>query len=192
MTAGSSFPDAMRAALVGVGAIITGKRDAITHFDLSRAGLVDSIIALLISTGISAALPLLLGSPGARGAAFEVVFSVALLLAAQISASAIVLKQLNMQDRLLAYIIADNWASFYATLGMLALTIIGVPQMILLLPAFILVVTIEINVARLIVGLRPMQVAMFIASHLIAGLLGLLILMSIFPQESGELSSLPL
>ena len=75
---------------------------------------------------------------------------------------------------------------------MLALTIMGVPQIILLLPAFILVVTIEINVARLIVGLRPMQVAMFIASHLVAGLFGLLILMSMFPQETGELSSLPL
>ena len=192
MAAGSTFTDAMRAALVGVGAIITGKRDAVTHFDVSRAGLVDSVIALLISTGISALLPLLLGTPRARGTAFEVTFSVALLLAAQISTSAIVLKLLNMEDRLIPYVVADNWASFYATLGMLALTIMGVPQIILLLPAFILVVTIEINVARLIVGLRPMQVAMFIASHLVAGLFGLLILMSMFPQETGELSSLPL
>jgi hypothetical protein len=192
VAAGSTFTDAMRAALVGVGAIITGKRDAVTHFDVSRAGLVDSVIALLISTGISALLPLLLGTPGARGTAFEVTFSVALLLAAQISTSAIVLKLLNMEDRLIPYVVADNWASFYATLGMLALTIMGVPQIILLLPAFILVVTIEINVARLIVGLRPMQVAMFIASHLVAGLFGLLILMSMFPQETGELSSLPL
>jgi hypothetical protein len=192
LAAGSSFTDAMRSALVGVGAIITGKRDATTHFDVSRPGLLDSFIALLISTGISAALPMLLGTPGAKGTAFELVVSVALLFAAQVGASAMVLNLLGKRDRLIPYVIADNWSSFFVTLGTLALTIMGAPDGILLFPAVILVIAIEINVARVIVGLKPMQVAMFIASHFVAALLGLLILRAIFAPDAGDFSSLPL
>lgn len=192
LAADRSFILEMRAALQGVIALVGGKRDAVQHFDVSQAGLVGSFIALLLSTGICAGLPVLLGTARANGSVFEFAVSIALLLAFQIIATAVFLRSLGLQDRLIAYVIVDNWASFFVLLGSLSLIIMGAPQGLMAIAALVIGVLVLVNIGRVIIGLSPMRVAMFIAVQMVANLAGYAMFFSMFPPDPASVSSLQL
>jgi hypothetical protein len=161
-------------------ALLVGDKQAGSWFDFSQRGLYGSFIALLAVTGINACLPLIMGG-SAPGDITRSVLTYALLFALQVAFSAIVLRQLKRIDGLVPYLVADNWASFFLTLISAAVTAIGFDSDFALIVFAILVVIAKVNIARLIVTLSPLQIAMFIIAQVIGVLIGLAFIGMLFP-----------
>lgn len=177
-----SFLQEVSSAGRGVLALIVGDRKAPQYFDLSRRGLVGSFIGLLVVTFISALLPLVIaGGPEGYSIGRSVTVAV-VLFAFQVAFAAIVLRQLKRLDSLQAYVIADNWASVFISLGQLALSFVGFQGELAFLALAILVIVVEINIARLIVTLSPLQIAMFMIAQVVGVTIALLVVGSILPS----------
>lgn len=170
----------MMAAGRGVIGLLTGDRQAGSYFDLNNRGLAGSFIALLLVTALNAVLPIILGNGGdsiARG-----VITVALLFLLQIGFSIIVLRQVNRMDGLVPYLVADNWATFFLTLVSAALVAAGLANDFTLIVLGVVVIIVEVNIARLIVTLPPLQIAMFLIAQLVGVSLGLVLISFLFPM----------
>ena len=184
----STFLEELMAAGRGVLGLLMGDRRAGSYFDFSRRGLAGSFIAFLAVTALNAVLPVVLGvkEPGgiARG-----VLMVAILFAMQLAFSAIVLRQLKRMDGLVPYLVADNWATFFLTLISAALAAAGVDGDAVLVVLAIVVIVIEVNIARLIVTLSPLQIAMFLIAQVVGVSIGLAIIGFTFPLPDGATTS---
>jgi hypothetical protein len=175
----STFIEEMMAAGRGVIGLLTGDRQAGSYFDFSRRGLLGSFIALLLVTALNAVLPIVLGVEDA-GIARDVA-AVVILFTLQIGFSAIVLRQLKRMDGLVPYLVADNWATFFLTLISSAIAAAGFSNDVTLVILAIVVIFIEVNIARLIVTLSPLQIAMFLVAQLVGVFIGLQLVGMIFP-----------
>ena len=176
----STFLEELMSAGRGVMGLLIGEKRAGSYFDFSQRGLAGSFIAFLAVTGLNAGLPVVLGMKDAGGIARSVIM-VAILFAFQLAFSAIVLRQLKRLDGLIPYLVADNWATFFLTLisgGLAAAGVNGDPVLIVLA---IVVIIIEVNIARLIVTLSPLQIAMFLIAQLVGVSIGLAIIGFTFP-----------
>jgi len=120
-----------------------------------------SMIAILVVTGV--------------------VLMVLFLYGVQVGFSAFVLRQVNRLDGLVPYLVADNWATFFVTIASTIVGIFGPAANFMLVVAAVLVLVIEINIARLIVTLSRWQIAMFLVAQIVGILIGLLIMGAIFP-----------
>ena len=176
----STFLEELMAAGRGVFGLLIGDRRAGTYFDFSQRGLAGSFIAFLAVTGLNAVLPVVLGLKDSSGIARGVLM-VALLFAFQLAFSAIVLRQLKRMDGLIPYLVADNWATFFLTLISGALAAAGVDGDPVLIVLAIVVIVIEVNIARLIVTLSPLQIAMFLIAQLVGVSIGLALIGFTFP-----------
>jgi hypothetical protein len=180
--------DEMRSAARGVVGLIVGDRKAAGYFDFSDRGLVGSFIAFLAVTGINAALPKLLGMES--GTVLRSVAMIAILFGFQIAFSAIVLRQLKRLDGLVPYLVADNWATFFITIGSTALALFGFTGDLAIIVIGLLVIIVEVNIARLIVTLSPLQIAMFLIAQLVGVSIGLILVGMLLPLSPAELAEL--
>lgn len=179
------FIEEVVAAGRGVVALILGDRKAAQHFDLSEKGLVGSFIGLLAITFVSALLPLAM--PGAEDYSIARSGAIAVILFGfQIGFAAIVLRQMKRIDGLRPYIVADNWASVYISLGQLLLSLVGFQGETAFFALAILVIVVEINIARLIVTLAPLQIAMFMIAQLVGVSIALIIVGMLFPSPETQ------
>jgi hypothetical protein len=175
----STFIEEMMAAGRGVIGLLTGDRQAGSYFDLGQRGLLGSFIALLLITALNAVLPIILGDETesiTRG-----VVTVILMLALQIGFSIIVLRQIGRMDGLVPYLVADNWATFFLTLISAALAAAGLANDFTLIILGVVVIIIEVNIARLILTLPPLQIAMFLIAQLVGVSIGLVVIGLLFP-----------
>ena len=127
-------------------------------------------------------LPIILGSEQesiARGIA-----TVALLFVLQVGCSVIVLRQVGRMDGLVPYLVADNWATFFLTLISAALAAAGFANDFTLIVLGVVVLLVEVNIARLIVTLPPLQIAMFLVAQLVGVAIGLVVLGFLFPMPA--------
>lgn len=179
------FIDEVVAAGRGVVALIIGDRKAPQHFDLSQSGLVGSFIGLLAITFLMALVPLAM--PGAEDYSIAKSAAIAVILFGfQIGFAAIVLRQMKRLDGLRPYVVADNWASVYISLGQLVLSFVGFQGEIAFFALSILVIVVEINIARLIVTLAPLQIAMFMIAQLVGVSIALIIVGMLFPSPETQ------
>jgi hypothetical protein len=174
-----TFIEEMMAAGRGVIALLIGDRQAGSYFDLSTRGLPGSFIALLLITALNAVLPIMLGAESES--ITRNVVSVALLFVLQIGCSAIVLRQVGRMDGLVPYLVADNWATFFLMLVSAAVAAAGAANDVTLIGLGIVVIFIEVNIARLIVTLPPLQIAMFIIAQLVGASIGLAVIGVLMP-----------
>ena len=163
----------------GVISLLVGDRQAGSYFDFSRRGLAGSFIALLLITALNAILPIILGNE-AESITRNVVM-VVLLFVLQLGCSAIVLRQIGRLDGLVPYLVADNWATFFLTLVMSAIAAAGFTSDFTLVVLAVVVIFVEVNIARLIVTLPPLQIAMFIIAQLVGVTIGLGLIGILFP-----------
>jgi hypothetical protein len=182
----------MTAAARGVLALIVGNRQAADNFDFSQRGLAGSFVAFLAVTAINAVLPSLLGASGPEASAFRSVASVAILFAFQIAFSVIALRQLKRLDGFVPYLVADNWATFFVTIVSTVMVMMGFGGDLAIIVIGILVIIIEINIARLIVTLSPLQIAIFLIAQLVGVSIGLLFVGMLFPISPAELEAIGL
>jgi len=183
----ATFLEELMSAGRGVIGLLVGSRRAGSYFDFSRRGLVGSFIAFIAVTGLNAALPVALGSKDPGGIARSVLM-VAILFALQLGCSAIVLRQLKRMDGLVPYLVTDNWATFFLTLISGALAAAGIDGDPVLVVLAIVVIVIEVNIARLIVTLSPLQIAMFLVAQLVGVSIGLGIIGLAFPLPPAALA----
>jgi hypothetical protein len=171
----------MLAAARGIAAVAVGDRRAASFFDFSPRGLAGSFIAFLVATAFSAYLPNLTGGPSAGIPTSRLVLMAGLLFAVQLGFSALVLRQLKRLDGFVPYLVADNWATFYVTVVSSLLTLFGLSSDAAVLLIGILVLVIEINIGRLVVGLNGWQIAMLLVAQLVGVGLGLLLVGLVVP-----------
>lgn len=177
----SSFVEEMMAAGRGVIGLLTGDRNAGSYFDLSQRGLLGSFIALPLVTALNAVLPIVLGAE--QASIGRDVASVVILFVLQLGFSTIVLRQLKRMDGLVPYLVADNWATFFLTLVASAISAAGLNNDFTLVVLAMVVIFVEVNIARLIVTLSPLQIAMFLIAQIVGVFIGLQFLRLIFPAE---------
>jgi hypothetical protein len=174
----------------GVVALVIGDRRANSYFDFSDRGLVGSFIAFLVVALLNTAVPLALGVPGTSGTAFRAIATVIIVLALQIGAAALVLRQLKRPDALVPYIVVDNWATFYLTTATTVLGLMGLGGELVFIATGIVIIVIMINIARLILTLTPWQIASFLVVQLISGVIALFVVSSVFPLSPEQLAEL--
>lgn len=172
--------DELKSAARGCLALLLGDRQSATHFDFSLRGLVGSFIAFLLITAATAFLvPLLLGGGSPPGEATRGVVSTLLLLAVKDGASWLFLRQNGRLDGFVPLLVADNWVNvFGAILGTILAVVVG-PSDIVLLGMGLVVIIVEVNIARLIVTLTPWQIAIFIVIQLVASSVGVILLFAL-------------
>jgi hypothetical protein len=175
-----NFIEEMMAAGRGVFAILVGNRKAGDYFSFDYRGLAGAIIALTLSVAIYSALPFLLGlsAPGEFSRIF--LFSAA-NEAIQFGFAAIVLRQLGRMDGFLAYVVASSWSTFFANAIIIAITAAGMPADFLALPLGIVAIVLIANIARLIVGLTALQIAMLIIAQLVSVVVGIVLFGFLLP-----------
>ena len=132
-------------------------------------------------------LPIILGSESesiARG-----VLTVVLLFVLQIGFSIIVLRQVNRMDGLVPYLVADNWATFWASLVFLVLSFVGLGSIVIIATTLV-GLWLQISIARTIVTLAPVQIVILLIGQLVGVFVGLLIVLALFPVSPAELEAL--
>jgi hypothetical protein len=172
----SSFIDEAVRAVQGVFAAAVGRRDTPLFFDFSQRGLVGSFIALLIATGFDALTP----SAG-QGSLITSLFTVALLYSVQMGASYLVLRQFQRLDGFVPYIVVDNWVTLVFGLLFALLGLFGLDGQTAIIVSGLVVIMLQINIARLVVTLQPLQIAVFLVAQMISALIALTILMAFIP-----------
>jgi hypothetical protein len=169
----------MMAAGRGIIGLLIGNRAAPAFFDFSTRGLVGSFIAFVAVSLLNGALPMALGVALTPGAITRALIFVAIGYTLQLAFAAIVLRQVGKLDRLKSFLVADNWGSFFVILIMAALSassLIGIPVYVVFA---ILSLVIEVNIARLIIGLPGIQVATFVIARLAAAFISVMLAQSI-------------
>ncbi|HEY8596280.1 MAG TPA: hypothetical protein VIL84_13645 [Devosiaceae bacterium] len=171
----------MSAAARGVVALLLGNRSAAVNFDFSLRGLVGSFIVFIAAATINVYLPLLMGVEGG-GPPWQALAMVALLYGLQLAFAGLFLRQIGRLDGLVPYMVADNWATFFVTILSAILGATGATGDFALVVIGIAVLVIEVNIARLIVTLRPLHVFLFLVAQLAGAALGLVILGAFLPD----------
>ncbi|VAW16686.1 hypothetical protein MNBD_ALPHA12-305 [hydrothermal vent metagenome] len=174
--------DEMIAAARGTIALLAGKRSAAKYYDLSLKGLMGSLIAFVVAVTFNAFAPHFSGSSAAPQP-WQALIMVALLYVFQTGFGALVLNQFGRLDGLVPYLVADNWATFFITAISGIMVFAGLNADGAILVVGLLVIILEINIARLIVTLKPIQIAIFIIAQLVGAFVGLMVLGAIFPSE---------
>ena len=162
-------------------ALLTGNRQAATYFDFSQRGLIGSFIAFIVASTAMAYGPQLFGFQAEPGAASRAMVLGAMMFLIQLAIAYLVLRQLGRLDGFVPFLVADNWATFFTSVLSVAIMLFGGPSDIVFIGIGLVVIIVEINIARLIVTLPPLQIAMFIIAQLVGSSLGLVILVTLMP-----------
>lgn len=182
----TTFLDELISAARGCFALVIGNRQASAYFDFQQVGLVGSFIALVAGLALQAFAPQLLGTPGPAGIASGVVILGALVMGVQFGVAYLVLRQLGRSDGFIPFVVVQNWATMFQSVAAVALIAIfgqpialdpggemaqltggSIPFIALGIAAFI----VSINIARLILTLRPLHVALFVIAQFTTALI---------------------
>ena len=190
-----TFLDELMAAARGCIALLIGKRNAPGFFDFSQRGLVGSVIALVLSLAVQAFGPQLIGVASPPGVSMGVVILASIIVAMQFGIAYVVLRMLGRSDGFVPFVVVQNWATlFQGILAVAAIAVFGQPIAVTApgeaaqltsgsIPFVVLgiaALVISVNIARLILTLRPALVALFVAAQLGTALVLQLMLGSIF------------
>ena len=172
----TTFIEELVSAGRGVIALIMGDRKAAGYFDLGQRGLMSSLIAFLgVNTVMAYAPSLLRPAPSSGGTGTGLLISLALAVI-PIALAALVLRQVRRLDGFVPFLVADLWANSFLSVAMAVLLLIGLPFEVTVIGLGIIVLIVEINIARLIVTLPPLQIATFVIAQFAGGLVGVMLL----------------
>ena len=173
-----------QAAARGLLALLTGDRSAAGYFKFTQAGLVTSFIAVLVVTAAEQVATALLGA----GHIFSSLMQTALVYAAVLGTSALYLRQIGRWDALVPFIVAVNWANAILSAVMLVTVLMGLTFLGFL---FLIVgVVVSINIARLVMTLKPMQIVLLIIAQAVGLIAAVLLLVMLFPPTPEQLAEI--
>jgi hypothetical protein len=173
------------AAARGTLALLIGDRNATRFFDFSDRGVVTSFIGLLAMIGLELLVGLTVG-PVKAGELTETAVQTGLVYAGIISGPWVLLRILGRLDAFKPYVVALNWANVVFTIALLAVLLLGLGPLfyIGLIAGFI----VSINIGRIVMTLKPLQIVMMLVAQVIAVAIALVILGTIFPPSPEELA----
>ncbi len=176
----TTFLDELLSAGRGCLALLIGNRQAPSYFDFSQRGLVGSFIALVIGLTLQAFGPQPVSPPDTGGVA-GVLIMTGIVIAIQIGVAHVVLRLLGRGDGFIPFVVVLNWASLFQGViavllvvafgpilvvdpatQMMQFTTASVPYLVLSVAALV----VWVNIARLILTLRPKHVALFVVAQL--------------------------
>lgn len=181
-----SFLEEALNALRGTVALVIGNRQASAFFDFRNAGLIGSFIAVLVGMAVQAFAPPFLSPDLPAGAATGAIMLGFVVLGVQFGVAYLVLRLLGRSDGFIPFVVVQNWVTlFQSILAVAIIAIFGQPiaisaedQMAQLttgtIPFLLLgiaAMVVWVNIARLILTLRPLHVAMFVFMQLGAAFL---------------------
>jgi len=176
----------------GVFALLIGNRRAAGYFDATQRGLVTSFIALVVAAAIRSFLPIIVSKD--HDSALVSLVQFAILFGVQLGCAVIVLRQIKRMDALVPYLVADNWVTFFVTLIFGALTAAGVAGDTagdgITIIFGIAVLVLEVNIARIVMGLAPLQIASLVVAELVGALLAVGIIILLFPLPPDAMAQL--
>lgn len=153
----------------GVMALLMGRQNAPSYFDLSLHGLVGSFIAMLVVFSISAAYTIVSSPPEIDVHIWQLFLKFVFTYAAMTLAIAFMLSQFNRGDRLVPYLVASGWASVIGSiLSAAGLTLEQTGAGLWSLVILVAILVVEVNIARSIVGLTLWRIVGFIAGQFVA------------------------
>lgn len=175
----TTFLDEFLSAARGCLALVIGNRQASSFFDFRQVGLVGSFIAILVGMAVQAFVPQLFGIGGGApaGAAAGAIMLGGVALGVQYGVGYLVLRLLGRSDGFIPFVVVQNWVTlFQSILAVAIIVIFGHPmalsedgQMVELtsgsipfLALGIVAMVVWVNIARLILTLRPAHVALFV------------------------------
>ncbi|MBN9314916.1 MAG: hypothetical protein J0I99_04195 [Devosia sp.] len=180
----TSLVDEARAAARGLLALLVGDRGASRYFSFSRAGLAGSFIALLLVTAIELVATAALGGGGMFGALVQQV----IVYGAVVGASALYLRQIGRNDALVPFVVTLNWSNAILSLAMLATILLGLT--VLSFVFLIAGIVLSINIGRVVMTLRPMQIVLLIIAQAVGLVAALLVLVMLFPPSAEDLAAI--
>lgn len=171
-------------AFRGIFALLTGDRGAPRYFDFSEAGVAGSFIPVLGVAAIELLSQVVLGlsAPGdiARGAV-----QTAIVYAAFIGSSALLLHLIGRRDALQPFVVTYNWTNAALTIVLPFLFLAGaIPA---LLVTVVVTFIILINIGRMVMTLKAGQIVLLLITQLIGGSISLLTISMLFPVAPGDL-----
>lgn len=173
-----------QAAARGLLALVMGDRAAPRHFTFTQAGLVTSFIAVLVVTAIELVATAALGA----GHMFSSLIQSAVVYAAVLGTSAVYLRQISRWDALVPFIVTLNWANATLSLVMLVTVLLGLSFLGFL---FLIVgVVVSINIARLVMTLKPLQIVVLIIAQVVGLIAAVLLLVMLFPPTPQQLAAI--
>lgn len=179
-----SFLNEARAAARGVLALLTGDRAAPGYFLFNQIGLVSSFIAVLVVTTVD----LLAMSAITSGGLFAALVQNAVVYAAVLGASALYLRQIGRSDAFVPFIVALNWSNALLSLAVLAAMLLGLSFLVVV--AAVAAIVISVNIARLIMTLKPLQIGLLIAAQVVGVFAAVILLTVLFPPSPEQLAEL--
>lgn len=164
----------------GTWALVLGRRDAAQYFDFSPRGLIGSFIALVLGIAIQAFGPHPIDAAAPSVSALSVVIVSALVLAGQYGIILLVLRQLGRADSYVPFLVAQNWATLFQSVVTIAIiALLGPPMTVdsqgyaqltngsfFYVGLSIAMLVVWFNLSRHIMTLRPLHIAVFLATLL--------------------------
>lgn len=175
-----------RAAALGCLAVLRGERDAPAYFDLTLRGLLGSLIALLIVVGIQVHLP---GSSDAGGPGltpFGQLLFVGAVAALWIVVLYYFLKTIGRDNRLVPFLVVNNWGSVYASLIWIALALFGFGGVFGTFLVGVGSIYFFVRTALIVIELRPVMILALMGVQLVAGLFALMLLGLLLPGAAPQ------
>ncbi|MDB5541428.1 MAG: hypothetical protein JWQ89_3155 [Devosia sp.] len=177
-----TFVDEARAAARGVFALVMGDRGASRYFSFTQLGLVSSFIAVLAVTAVELVVTMALGS----GGVFTSLVQTVIAYGAVLGASALYLRQIGRPDALAPFVVTINWSNAVLTVVLLVTVLVGLSFLgIVVLIAGLVV---SINIARLVMTLKPVQIVLLILAQAAGLLVALLLIVLLFPPTPEQLA----
>lgn len=176
--------DEARAAARGLMALLTGDRGAARYFTFTQAGLVSSFIAVLFATGVE----LVAGAAMGGGGMFAGLVQQVIIYAAVVGASALYLRQIGRWDALVPFVVTLNWSNAILSLVMLVTLLLGLTflSIIFLIAGIVL----SINIGRLVMTLKPLQIVLLIIAQAVGLVVAVLLLLMIYPLSPDDVAAL--
>lgn len=170
----ASLPQELFAAGQGTVRILAAQRDAGDYFSLDPRGLMGSFIALLGAIVLNIVLAMAIVEDGASVGSFSTLIGNVGLYAVQILATWLVLRGVGKGDYFVAYLTVDNWVTFFLSIALALAGLAGMGGETGLILAGLVTLWAKINIARIIVGLRALHIALLIIAQTFGGFVGLM------------------
>jgi len=178
-----SFKDELTAAMRGCYALVLGRREAPSYFDLTRRGLAGSFIAVAMAMTLAGFGPMLLGISLPPGSATQSVLINIVLFIAQAGTAYIALRQMGRQDSYVPYLVASNWITLVSAILAILSTLLGPLGPIMMFAIIVVALSSFINIGRFIVTLAPLQIGILFISQAVGVFLALGILAMLIGAE---------
>lgn len=189
----STLFEEAQVAIGGTWRLLLGREDAGYHFDFSQRGLAGSFIPLVVANVLLAGFFTTGGQMQSGFSPAMQIFASGLLVAFRYGAMRLVLPQLSALHAFRPFMVASNWSMAIGLLAMMGITFVSafiaalvlgpagggaIVSLILLLwlGIALAMIVVEINIYRLIVGLKAGEIVLVVMAQFVALLIGAYVL----------------